>query len=360
MAIYRGKGGKTDVVPADGDQEFAGSIIAEKDIHAHGNISADGDITVGGDIHWEGTITGDGSGLENVPTPFLQADDCIYINNQVITNDYTMPDGKNGMSAGDITINGEVTIPDGSLWHVVGDDKEVSLEVLGIPNHDLVVVDDGGNVTATSFNGDGSGLTGLPIVDAYTREEVDEQQSAQDVKINKNTADIAAISAPVDAYTKAEVDASQATQDAEIDTKLGDAPTDGEQYVRKDGTWAELAAADGGITDAPADGKTYGRKDLKWEEVVSDGYTKAEVDAQQDAQDDAIAENATNIATNTTDIATNATAIAKNKTDIEALVDDVDALTGSVIYKGSLNATVTPAPADAVVGDMYINEYNVD
>ena len=59
MAIYRGKGGKTDVVPADGDQEFAGSIIAEKDIHAHGNISADGDITVGGDIIWEGTITGE-------------------------------------------------------------------------------------------------------------------------------------------------------------------------------------------------------------------------------------------------------------------------------------------------------------
>ena len=89
MAIYRGEGGKTDVVPADGDQEFAGSIIAEKDIHAHGNISADGDITIGGDIYWEGTITGDGSGLENVPTPFLQADDCIYLNNQVITNDYT-------------------------------------------------------------------------------------------------------------------------------------------------------------------------------------------------------------------------------------------------------------------------------
>ena len=171
MAIYRGKGGKTDVVPADGDQEFAGSIIAEKDIHAHGNISANGDITAGGDItvnggiNVDGPISGDGSGLENVPTPFLQADDCIYLNNQVITNDYTMPDGKNGMSAGDITINGEVTIPEDSLWHVVGDDKEVSLEVLGIPNHDLVVVDDGGNVTATSFNGDGSGLTGLPIAD---------------------------------------------------------------------------------------------------------------------------------------------------------------------------------------------------
>ena len=88
MAIYRGKGGKTDVVPADGDQEFAGSIIAEKDIHAHGNISADGDITVGGDIIWEGTITGDGSGLENVPTPFLIAEDCIYLNGQQVIGDH--------------------------------------------------------------------------------------------------------------------------------------------------------------------------------------------------------------------------------------------------------------------------------
>ena len=158
MAIYRGKGGKTDVVPADGDQEFAGSIIAEKDIHAHGNISADGDITVGGDIHWEGTITGDGSGLENVPTPFLQADDCIYINNQVITNDYTMPVGKNGMTAGDITVNGEVEIPNGSDWHIVGnDDGVVTLETLGIPNHDLVTVTSDGdivNVTSLSVEGD--------------------------------------------------------------------------------------------------------------------------------------------------------------------------------------------------------------
>ena len=160
MAIYRGEGGKTDVVPADGDQEFAGSIIAEKDIHAHGNISADGDITIGGDLHWEGTVTGDGSGLENVPTPFLQADDCIYLNNQVITNDYTMPVGKNGMTAGDITVNGEVEIPDGSDWHIVGnDDGVVTLESLGISNHDLVGVDEFGNVTANSFSGDGSQLT---------------------------------------------------------------------------------------------------------------------------------------------------------------------------------------------------------
>jgi hypothetical protein len=412
MAIYRGEGGKTDVVPDSGDYEFAGSIIVEKDAYVGGDLHVEGDIN--------GNFTGNGSGLENVPTPFLQADDCIYLNNQVITNDYTMPVGKNGMTAGDITVNGTVEIPDGSDWHIIGnDDGVVTLETLGIPNHDLVTVTSDGdivNVTSLSvegditsssgvFTGDGSGLYNVPMgdaytksevdaqqqiqdeaiqnnadaiaaipgaVDAYTKAEIDVQQSAQDTKIDKNTADIAAIPTSVDAYTKAEVDASQAAQDAEIDKKLEDAPTDGEQYVRKGGVWAELAAADGGIADAPADGKTYGRKDLKWEEVTSDAYTetetdallndkadkadtytKTEVDATQKTQDDAIADNATNIATNTTDI-------AKNATDIESLTDDIDALTGSIIYKGSLNATVTPAPADAVEGDMYINEYNVD
>jgi hypothetical protein len=412
MAIYRGEGGKTDVVPDSGDYEFAGSIIVEKDAYVGGDLHVEGDIN--------GNFTGNGSGLENVPTPFLQADDCIYLNNQVITNDYTMPVGKNGMTAGDITVNGTVEIPDGSDWHIIGnDDGVVTLETLGIPNHDLVTVTSDGdivNVTSLSvegditsssgvFTGDGSGLYNVPMgdaytksevdaqqqiqdeaiqnnadaiaaipgaVDAYTKAEIDVQQSAQDTKIDKNTADIAAIPTSVDAYTKAEVDASQAAQDAEIDKKLEDAPTDGEQYVRKGGVWAELAAADGGIADAPADGKTYGRKNLKWEEVTSDAYTetetdallndkadkadtytKTEVDATQKTQDDAIADNATNIATNTTDI-------AKNATDIESLTDDIDALTGSIIYKGSLNATVTPAPADAVEGDMYINEYNVD
>jgi len=410
MAIYRGKGGKTDVVPADGDQEFAGSIIAEKDIHAHGNISADGDITVGGDIIWEGTITGDGSGLENVPTPFLIAEDCIYLNGQEVTGDHSIPTGMNGMSAGEITIasGGSVYVPEGSSWITVGEEDGVTtLESLGIPNHDLVNVDLLGNVTATSFIGDGSQLTGLPLpdldelglvnhelievdpaggvtvknlkteehiefpdgtkqttastqLDGYTKAEIDASQGAQDTKINKNTADIAqntadiaAIPAPIDTYTKSEIDASQATQDAEIDTKIGDAPSDGKPYARKNKGWHEVEAGTGDVEEAPKDGKTYGRKNEAWSEVTSDSYTKAEIDAQQLVQD-------AEITANTTDIADNATDIAKNKTDIAALALDIDALTGSIVYKGSLNATVTPAPADAVEGDMYINDYNVD
>ena len=138
-----------------------------------------------------------------------------------------------------------------------------------------------------------------------------------------------------------------------IALKVEEAPHDGNQYARQNYKWSKVNLPDGGITDAPKDGKTYGRKDEGWAEVSSDAYSKAEMDAQQLAQD-------TKIDKNTDDIAQNKLDIEKNKTDLETLSDDVDALTGSVIYKGSLNATVTPAPADAVIGDMYINEYNVD
>ena len=47
------------------------------------------------------------------------ADGCIYLNNQTISSTYTMPSGKNGMSAGPITISGSVTIPNGGSWSIV-------------------------------------------------------------------------------------------------------------------------------------------------------------------------------------------------------------------------------------------------
>ena len=177
-------------------------------------------------------------------------------------------------------------------------------------------------------------------LDGYDKAEMDAQQKEQDDKIQANT------------------DAILVIEDG-IDEKVSEAPVDGKPYARKNKGWHEVEGGTGDVEEAPDDGKTYGRKNEAWSEVTTDSYTKAEIDVQQEAQDDAIADNATNIATNTTDIAENATDIAKNKTDIETLSLDIDALTGSVIYKGSLNATVTPAPADAVVGDMYINEYNV-
>jgi hypothetical protein len=47
------------------------------------------------------------------------ANGCIYLNNQTITDDYTIPTGKNGMSAGAIDFVGTVTVPTGSKYHVV-------------------------------------------------------------------------------------------------------------------------------------------------------------------------------------------------------------------------------------------------
>ena len=52
------------------------------------------------------------------------ADGCIYLNNQTITADYTIPAGKNGMSAGAIKFDGTVTVPTGSAYHVVDSDEE--------------------------------------------------------------------------------------------------------------------------------------------------------------------------------------------------------------------------------------------
>ena len=47
------------------------------------------------------------------------ADGCIYENSQTISSNYTITSGKNGMSAGPITVTGSVTVNSGSNWVVV-------------------------------------------------------------------------------------------------------------------------------------------------------------------------------------------------------------------------------------------------
>ena len=177
-----------------------------------------------------------------------------------------------------------------------------------------------------------------------------------------------------DVYTKEQIDEQQEAQDVEIAKKLNEAPEDGETYARNNKTWVSISDTSG-IPDAPIDGLQYGRKDGAWTPTVDaytktqtdtlldnkanvgDSYTKAEtynnteidsklfekadktttytkdeVDAQQDAQDDAIQEN----------------------------TDAIDSLTGAIVYKGDINVTDTDAPVDANNGDMYINNYNAD
>jgi len=381
MAIYRGKGGKTDVVPADGDQEFAGSIIAEKDIHAHGNISADGSITANGDISinggvtLDGSITGDGSGLYNVPTPFLIAEDCIYLNGQEITGDHSIPAGKNGMSAGDVTISalGSVFVPEGSTWtNVSEEDGVTTLESLGIPNHDLMNVDLLGGVTATSFKGDGSQLTGLSSPELYDlgldNHELITVDPLGGVTV-KNLKTEEHIEFPDGSkqttvpYTKEEVDAQQDAQDTEIDTKLDDAPDNGIQYVRQSGVWAELAAADGGIADAPENGKLYGRKDYKWEEIVDfDGYTKSQIDSQQAAQDELINGNNDSIieldekfdAKNVLQDAEIAKKADKDTTYTKDEVDDIVEKSSGAIVADYTNKWANSVARDPGVGNLYL------
>lgn len=69
-----------------------------------------------------GTYYLDWNNLTNVP-PYLGGakQDIFYENNQIVDLDYTMPIGKNAMTAGDITIADgiTVTIPDGSRWVIV-------------------------------------------------------------------------------------------------------------------------------------------------------------------------------------------------------------------------------------------------
>ncbi len=48
--------------------------------------------------------------------------------------------------------------------------------------------------------------------------------------------------------------------------KVGEAPSDGSEYVRKDDGWTPNTGGTG-VTEAPIDGKPYARKDADWEEV---------------------------------------------------------------------------------------------
>ena len=58
-----------------------------------------------------------------------------------------------------------------------------------------------------------------------------------------------------------------------------DAPSDGDQYVRQNGAWAEIALPTG--TDAPVDGNQYVRQDGSWQAIVLPTGTDAPSDGDQ-------------------------------------------------------------------------------
>lgn len=57
------------------------------------------------------------------------------------------------------------------------------------------------------------------------------------------------------------------TVKADLAEKIGDAPSDGKQYARKDGVWNEVNIPESGIGEAPKDGMQYVRKDGEWEKI---------------------------------------------------------------------------------------------
>jgi len=56
-----------------------------------------------------------------------------------------------------------------------------------------------------------------------------------------------------------------------------EAPVDGKQYVRQDASWEEVSIPSQGVEEAPADGKTYGRKDADWVEVTGGGGSSPDI-----------------------------------------------------------------------------------
>ena len=90
-----------------------------------------------------------------------------------------------------------------------------------------------------------------------------------------------------DVYTKEQIDEQQEAQDVEIAKKVSEAPEDGETYARNNKTWVSISDSSG-IPDAPVDGLQYGRQDGEWTKVESgtDGYTKAETNTLLDEKAD--------------------------------------------------------------------------
>ena len=71
----------------------------------------------------------------------------------------------------------------------------------------------------------------------------------------------------------------------ELAEKIGDAPSDGKQYVRKNGAWGEVDIPESGIGEAPKDGKQYVRKDGNWELISTNEICQITLNSNQGDSD---------------------------------------------------------------------------
>lgn len=95
---------------------FGGNISLTFDA-ANSVLSLTGQANVIGNINVVGNINVTG----NVHANTVYDDDGIFLNANVITMNYTLPPGYNGITGGPITIENSavVTIPDGQRWTIV-------------------------------------------------------------------------------------------------------------------------------------------------------------------------------------------------------------------------------------------------
>ena len=193
MAIYRGKGGATDVEAEPGNTEFAGGIIVEKDAVVKGNL------TVNGEIY------GDGSNLTGIPSV-----EDTYTKDEIDASQAEQ-DVVIDTKLGDAPADGIMYGRKDSLWQTlpVGDNVYTKAEI------DVQQAEQDANILANA-----DGIADLNA-ETYDKIEIDDQQLAQDVLIQANTDAIASLPTPVDTYTKSEIDASQNAQDTVISTNTG-------------------------------------------------------------------------------------------------------------------------------------------
>lgn len=142
-------------------------------------------------------------------------------------------------------------------------------------------------------------VTAPAPVDTYTKEEIDEQQEAQDYNINSNTLAIQRLENSVDnTYSKAEIDSQQEAQNTSISANASD-----------------ITGIKGDIDSIKAEQITQNTNiSVNAQTILAHTNQINSLADYNDTQDDAIAANATAIAANATAIANNATAIQNEAT----------------------------------------------
>lgn len=147
-------------------------------------------------------------------------------------------------------------------------------------------------------------VTAPAPVDTYTKEEIDEQQEAQDYNITSNTLAIERLESGISAvYTKSEIDSQQQAQDSNISANATD-----------------IVTIKGDIDSIKAEQITQNTNiNVNAQSILAHTNQINSLADYNDTQDASIASNTTAIAANTTAIANNATAIQNEATARESM-----------------------------------------